>query len=215
MTAPLLEVEAVGLEVRLRRRALPVLHEVTFTASAGQRVALSGRSGSGKSSLCALLAGFRPPTSGRVRIDGVDADRIGDWSLVSYLPQHAALDPVLTVGENVAVATVGTSASPEPADDLLERLGLGRLIDRRADQLSAGERQRAALARTLLGGRRLVVLDEPTSAQDAGHLSLVLDAVDRAAAAGTCVVVSTHDARVLRRCDLVVPLADGTVRAVA
>jgi ABC-type multidrug transport system ATPase subunit len=115
---------------------------------------------------------------------------------------------VLTVGENVAVARLH---GPGHAEDVLELLGLAKLTDRRAEQLSAGERQRTALARTLLGGRQVLVLDEPTSAQDAGHLGLVLDAIDRAAAAGSCVVVCTHDARVLDRCDVTVPLVDGHV----
>jgi putative ABC transport system ATP-binding protein len=204
----MIEVDAVRLEVRLHRRTIPVLRGVSFTAERGQRVALSGRSGSGKSSLCTLLAGLRRPTTGTVRIDGVAADRVQDWSAVSYLPQHAALDPVLTVGENVAVARLH---GPGHAEDVLELLGLAKLTDRRAEQLSAGERQRTALARTLLGGRQVLVLDEPTSAQDAGHLGLVLDAIDRAAAAGSCVVVCTHDARVLDRCDVTVPLVDGHV----
>jgi len=205
----LVEVEGVNLDVRLRRRSIPVLREVSFAARQGQRVGLSGRSGSGKSSLCTLLAGFRRPTAGSVRIDGVAADRVQDWAAVSYLPQHAALEPVLTVGENVAVATLRGEGD---AEELLESLGLDALTDRQSTQLSEGERQRAALARTLLGGRQVVILDEPTSSQDAGHLALVLDAIDRAAAAGSCVVVATHDPRVLDRCDVVISLADGRVR---
>ena len=205
----LIEVDAVDLDVRLRRRSIPVLREVSFAAGRGQRVGLSGRSGSGKSSLCTLLAGFRRPTAGSVRIDGVAADRVQDWSAVSYLPQHAALEPVLTVGENVAVAKLRGEGD---AEELLESLGLDALTDRQSTQLSEGERQRAALARTLLGGRQVVILDEPTSSQDSGHLALVLDAIDRAADAGSCVVVATHDPRVLDRCDVVISLADGRVR---
>ena len=208
-TPSLVEVEGVNLDVRLRRRSIPVLREVSFAARQGQRVGLSGRSGSGKSSLCTLLAGFRRPTAGSVRIDGVAADRVQDWAAVSYLPQHAALEPVLTVGENVAVAKLRGEGD---AEELLESLGLDALTDRQSTQLSEGERQRAALARTLLGGRQVVILDEPTSSQDAGHLALVLDAIDRAAAAGSCVVVATHDPRVLDRCDVVISLADGRVR---
>jgi len=204
-----IEADEVSHDVRLHRRSIPVLRGITFRAERGQRVALSGRSGSGKSSLCAMLAGFHRPTAGAISINGVAADRIADWNAVSYLPQHAGLEPVLTVGENVAVAALGRG---DEATNLLESLGLRELTERRATQLSAGERQRAALARTLLGGRQVVVLDEPTSAQDSGHLALVLDAVDRAAAAGSCVVVATHDARVLDRCDVIIELADGRVR---
>ncbi len=207
--SPVIEVDTVHLDVRLRRRSIPVLRGVSFTAERGQRVALSGRSGSGKSSLCTLLAGFRRPTAGTVHINGIAADRVQDWSAVSYLPQHAALEPVLTVGENVAVAKLRRTG---PAEELLELLGLRALTDRQSTQLSTGERQRAALARTLLGGDQVIVLDEPTSAQDSGHLALVLDAIDRAAAAGSCVVVAAHDSRVLDRCDVVIPLADGQVR---
>ena len=155
----------------------PVLSEVSFTLKKGQKIALVGPSGAGKTTIADLLLGFYPPTSGRILVDGVD---LREYDLRSYR-RHVALVPqtVLlfsgTVRENIAYAR--PEASPEEveqaarqarAHEFIRQLpqGYETHLGERATALSGGEKQRIALARAILRGAEIVVLDEVTSHLD-------------------------------------------------
>jgi peptide/nickel transport system ATP-binding protein/energy-coupling factor transport system ATP-binding protein len=176
---------------------------------AGGLTVVTGPSGSGKSTLLSLVAGLQDPTSGVVRVGGVDlagldrrqrADLRRRW--VALGPQRSALVESLTVGENLAltgqVRTPSVGTSPVGADDVdavVEDLALSALVDQPVSQLSGGERQRTSIARCLVAGVPVVVLDEPTSQQDDRSARRVLEALDRAVARGRAVLVATHDPR--------------------
>lgn len=209
MTAALVVLDQVGHTVRLRARTLTLLHDVSFRAGAGELVALSGRSGSGKSTVCTLVAGLDEPTTGSVLVDDRPAHTIRDWTTTAYLPQHLAVEPALTVDENVAAAMLGERSTRRA--DLLERLGLSTIASRVSSEVSIGERQRVAIARAVAAGSRVIVLDEPTSSQDEANVERVIGAIRRAAHEGSCVIVATHDPRLLSCCDSVIALADGTL----
>jgi len=194
--------------------AATVLHGVTFALAPGHVLALAGRSGSGKSTLCHLISGLEQPTSGTVSIrsdhDGpVAAHRVDNWAAVSFLPQRLGLAPEFTVAENAFLPCL-IRGTP-PLAGLLETLGLAALAARPARLTSLGEQQRAGIARALSLRPRLAVLDEPTGHQDDDNVTRVLAAVDLARAAGTAVVVATHDDRVLDVADHVIRLAAGRV----
>jgi ABC-type lipoprotein export system ATPase subunit len=207
--SPVLRVEAA--ERRLGR--VTVLHAVDLTVGEGRLVALAGRSGSGKSTLCHLAAGVEPPTEGRVLVDGRPATEVADWSVLSLLPQRLALVEELTVAENVRLPLLlcGDTDGAGRVDELTRLLALEPLAGRSVTQTSLGEQQRTALARALVLGPRLAVLDEPTSHQDDERVGLVLDALAAARAGGTALLVATHDERVLAVADEIVELHDGEV----
>jgi ABC-type lipoprotein export system ATPase subunit len=192
------------------RGSTTVLHDIDLRLEPGRLAVLAGRSGSGKSTLCHLVAGVMTPTVGDVRVDGTPAHRAGrDWAVLSLLPQRLALATELTVAENALLPARIRRRIPDP--DLLERLGLAGIAGRPVHQTSQGERQRTALARALVLGSTVTVLDEPTGHQDDEHVGMVLAALKAAVTAGTLVLVATHDQRIIDIADEVVRLGSGRV----
>jgi ABC-type nitrate/sulfonate/bicarbonate transport system ATPase subunit len=158
-----------AIDLRLALGGVAVLDGVDVRVAPGEMVALVGPSGCGKSTLLAVLAGLLEPDGGRVLIDGVaDPGRLGRLTL---MPQHDALLPWRTLLANVALAPLLGGSPPGEAEEraraTLVRFGLAGFEDHYPHALSGGMRQRAALARTLLGGARAWLLDEPFGALDA------------------------------------------------
>jgi ABC-type lipoprotein export system ATPase subunit len=149
------------------------------------------------------------PTTGQVLVAGRPAHPAVDWATVSLLPQRLALDPELTVAENVLLPA-GLRGRP-PTAELLDRLGLAGIAGRLARDTSLGEQQRTALARALVLNPAVAVLDEPTAHQDDDHVSLVLAALASAVGSGTLALVATHDHRLIDAADAVVHLRSGRV----
>ena len=192
-----------------RRGTVTILRDVSLSLGDAALVVLAGRSGSGKSTLCHLVAGVMTPTAGTVRVDGRPAHRVRDWATVSLLPQRLALATELTVAENALLPARIRRRTPDPG--LLERLGLAGIAGRPVHQTSQGEQQRTALARALVLGSAVAVLDEPTGHQDDEHVGMVLDALRAAVAGGTLVLVATHDERIIDVADEVLRLRSGHV----
>lgn len=196
-------------DVTHRAGGVTVLSGVSMTAAPGSLVVVAGRSGSGKSTLCHLVAGVSAPSAGRVHVLGRPAHPAPPWSVVSLLPQRLALVPELSVAENVAWPC--RLAGRQVPEGLLDRLALTTLAERAAKDTSLGEQQRTALARALGVVPDVAVLDEPTGHQDDANVERVLAALRAATGAGTCVLVATHDERVLEVADAVVRLEGGRV----
>jgi ABC-type lipoprotein export system ATPase subunit len=192
-----------------RRGTVTILHDVSLSLGAAALVVLAGRSGSGKSTLCHLVAGVMRPTSGSVRVADGPAHRVRDWAVLSLLPQRLALAAELTVAENVLLPARLRGRPGYP--DLLDRLGLDAIADRPVRETSLGEQQRTALARALVLGPSVAVLDEPTGHQDDEHVGLILDALVTVARVGTLVLVATHDQRVIDVADETVYLRSGRI----
>ena len=227
MTQSIVDVAAVSHIRGSGAARIEVLRDVDLTLSPATLVVLAGRSGSGKSTLCHLIAGVMPPTAGRVLVAGRPAHPAPDWAAVSLLPQRLALDPELAVAENILLPaglragkesrrgagnqTRAGRGARDAGTGLLDRLGLTAIADRPARESSLGEQQRTALARALILGPAVAVLDEPTAHQDDEHVGMVLEALTAAVAAGTLVVVATHDQRVIDIADVVVRLHCGRV----
>ena len=153
------------------RTRFDVLRDVSLEAPAGQVTAVVGPSGSGKTSLLHLLAGLDRPTSGTVSLDGRPLRGLDDLELtrlrrdrIGLLLPAASVLPTITVAENVALPLLiaRRAPAPEAVDALLERVGLGDVRDVRPGVLTAAQRQRAALARAIVGGPRVLLADEPT-----------------------------------------------------
>jgi ABC-type lipoprotein export system ATPase subunit len=206
---PLVRVHDVSHTRGTGAAATRVLHEVNLSLAPAALVVLAGRSGSGKSTLCHLIAGVMAPTAGRVLVAGRPAHPGADWATVSLLPQRLALDPELTVAENVSLPA---AVRGRPADtSLLDRLGLVPIAGRPARDTSLGEQQRTALARALVLSPAVAILDEPTGHQDDEHVQLVLDVLTTAVRGGTLAVVATHDPRVIDLADVVLRMRSGRI----
>ncbi|MBL9133105.1 MAG: ABC transporter ATP-binding protein [Verrucomicrobiaceae bacterium] len=145
-----------------------ILDDVTLGIPGGSYAVLMGRTGCGKTTLLEILCGLRQPTSGRVRLDGVDVTDLEPRERgIGYVPQDLALFPGLKVRDQIAFALrLRGKPSEARVKELAEELNITALLDRLPDLLSGGEKQRVALARALAAEPRLLLLDEPLSALD-------------------------------------------------
>lgn len=197
------------------------LDHVTMTATTGRMTAVVGESGSGKSSLLSVAAGLISPTTGEARVDGVVVTDDVRRERVGMIFQQANLLASLTVRDQLLVTDhirgLRGRALRERAgraDELLDRVGLAGLGDRRMGQLSGGQRQRVNIARALMGQPVLLLADEPTAALDA-RLSRDIVTLLRGLTddTGVATVMVTHDRSLLDAVDEVVTVADGRVVA--
>ncbi|GAB7102938.1 thiol reductant ABC exporter subunit CydD [Streptomyces phaeofaciens JCM 4814] len=207
-----------GVTVRYPGRSADAVSDASFTVEPGETVALVGPSGAGKSTLLNTLLGFVRPTEGRVRAGGVDlavAD-LEQWrSRIAWVPQRPHLYAG-TIAENVRLArpdaddvAVREALADAGALTFVEALpeGLGTVLGEDGTGLSAGQRQRLALARAFLADRPVLLLDEPTAALDGETEAEVVEAVRRLAA-GRTVLLVVHRPALLGVADRVVRLAD-------
>lgn len=209
--------ELTGLAAGYGDRIL--FDRVDLVVRGGTWTALTGPSGSGKSTMMALLAGLLPPRAGTVVVG--DQDWGGTWDgrsraaraqhrrrWLALLPQRPAMLEALTVRENLQL-TAGIRrevGEQHDAEEVADRLALSRLLDQPVQLLSGGERQRAALARALITGAPLLLLDEPTSQQDESSVERIVRVLEEEVRAGRAVVVASHDPRVVSAASAVLDL---------
>jgi putative ABC transport system ATP-binding protein len=217
VTAPA-PLRATGLHKSYRRgrERVHALRGASIEVAPGELVALLGRSGSGKTTLLACLLGWERPDRGEVSVPGAAAPAAAPWSTVAVVPQQFGLVEEFTLADNVALpARLGGLSDPRDAAlAVLDRLGLAALAHRRPEEVSLGEQQRTALARALVVRPRFLLADEPTGRLDEEMSAHVLSVLrELAAAAGTGVLVASHDPAVRAAADRVVRLSDGVVQA--
>jgi lipoprotein-releasing system ATP-binding protein len=220
------------------RGPLEVLSDVTFSLSAGEAAAITGPSGSGKSSLLYILGALDPPSSGVVTLDGRDPFTLPPKAVanfrnaaIGFVFQDHCLLPQCSVLENVLVPTLVAPKARRPrhfgpggddaTDDvrraraLIEQVGLADRIDHRPGELSGGEKQRVALARALVRQPRLVLCDEPTGNLDqasaATVAALLLDLHRRQR---NILVVVTHSERLASQFPIRFEIADRRLRRI-
>ena len=213
--------EGVSLTLPSPAGPVEILRGLDVKVAAGERVALVGPSGSGKSSLIAVAAGLERPTGGRVLLFGQDLARLDEdgrarlrRGRVSLVFQAFHLLPNMTAQENVAapLEIAGDRGATATAQDWLERVGLSARGHHYPHQLSGGEQQRVALARALASRPSLLFADEPTGNLDAANAAHVADLMfELVAMTGAALVLVTHDERLAARADRAVRLADGRV----
>jgi predicted ABC-type transport system involved in lysophospholipase L1 biosynthesis ATPase subunit len=200
--------------------AVTALHDVSLSIGSAERVGLVGRSGSGKTTLLHVLGGLLTPTRGEVLLGGsplssLDAAARGQARArsIAYVFQGAKLLPTFTAFENVAFAErLSGSESGPGASALLEVVGLGAKLDALPAELSGGEAQRVAIARSLAQQPHLLLCDEPTGQLDSDTGARVLDLIDALQARlRFALVIATHDPDVASRADRIVTLDDGRV----
>ena len=198
------------------------LDDVSLTVAAGELVAIMGPSGSGKSTLLTIAGGLEAPSSGSVELAGADLWSLDAASLaevrrrrIGFVFQGYNLLSGLTAAENVAAPLeldgVGTKAARAEAVERLAAVGLDDRADAFPDDLSGGEQQRVAIARGLVGNRRLLLADEPTGALDQTTGAAIMRLLREACTDDAAVVVVTHDPVVAGWADRTVSLRDGRV----
>jgi len=201
--------------------ATRILHGIDLAVPAGTSVALLGASGSGKSSLMAVLSGLERASGGQVHVAGADFGAMGEDDLararrgrIGIVLQAFHLLPTMTALENVAVPMelAGVADAFARAEAELASVGLGHRLHHYPTQLSGGEQQRVAIARALAGRPALVFADEPTGNLDRATGHAIMDLLfERRAATQATLLVITHDPALAERCDRVVELADGRI----
>ena len=197
---------------------------VDLTVKRGDYLALVGPSGSGKTTLLLSLGGLIRPTSGKVILDGTSiydlkpADRIElRRSKIGFLFQTFNLIPYLTALENTQMPLMIAGKSREEqetiAQSTLERVGLGDRLHHKPSELSIGQQQRVALARTLANSPSMILADEPTGNLDPATVDSVAEMLKELNDEGITIVMVTHDPRMAARAGRVMELVDGKIAA--
>ncbi len=223
MTSPLPAIDAKNLTLTLGQgdSAVDVLRGIDLTVPQGQTLALLGPSGSGKSSLMAVLTGLERASGGGLIVAGADFAAMDEDALaaarrgrIGVVLQAFHLLPTMTALENVMtpLELAGIGDAHATAEAELVAVGLGHRLGHYPAQLSGGEQQRVAIARALAARPPLVFGDEPTGNLDAATGAGIVDLLfARRAEAGSTLIIITHDAELAARCERVVTLADGRI----
>ena len=223
MADPLIALSNIRLTLGNGAARTEILRGIDFTLAEGESVAILGASGSGKSSLMAVIAGLERATSGEARVLGHDVSALGEDQLaalrgraIGVVLQAFHLLPTMTALENVMVP-MELSGQDDPrgrAEAELGAVGLSARLGHYPAQLSGGEQQRVAIARATASGPRLLLADEPTGNLDATTGAAIVDLLfERVAAAGAGLLVITHDPAVAERASRIVRIADGHIVA--
>ncbi|OYX77328.1 MAG: ABC transporter [Sphingomonadales bacterium 32-65-25] len=216
-----IEARDVTLRLGSGDAAVDVLRGLTLDVPAGQRIAILGPSGSGKSSAMAVLSGMERATSGSVRVAGAEFTTMNEDGLararrgrIGIVLQAFHLIPTMTALENVAVPLelAGEADVQARAKAELEAVGLGHRLHHYPTQLSGGEQQRVAIARALVGRPALIFADEPTGNLDAATGAAIIDLLfGRLTETGATLVLITHDADLAPLCDRIITMRDGLI----
>ncbi|QIK95780.1 ABC transporter ATP-binding protein [Sphingomonas sp. HDW15A] len=220
-TADPIAIRAKNVTLTLGTKTAPVeiLRGVDVEVRHGESVAILGASGSGKSSLMAVLSGLERATGGSVNINGVEFSNLGEDELakarrgrIGIVLQAFHLLPTMTAVENVAVPLelAGREDAFERAAQELTAVGLGHRLNHYPAQLSGGEQQRVAIARAVAPNPAILFADEPTGNLDAATGAAIIDLLfERQKAAGATLVIITHDPALADRCDRILSMTDG------
>ena len=223
MSEPIIAVERVTKQVKDSTGTLTILHEIDFTLAAEESAAIVGASGSGKSTLLSIIAGLDTPTTGTVRLCGVDLFALDEDARaelrsrqLGFVFQSFQLLANLTALENVMLPLElqGRRDARAQATEMMRRVGLLERLSHYPRVLSGGEQQRVALARAFVVRPAVLLADEPTGSLDFATGATVMELMfDLNREVGTTLVLVTHDRAIAARCDRQLRIEAGRVQA--
>ena len=221
MNKPVLQAREVTKIYGTGDQVIPVLRGINFTIEQGQRIAIVGASGTGKSTLLHVLGGLDSPSSGEVLLNDQPYSRLGEVEqgalrnrYLGFVYQFHHLLPEFSALDNVAmplwIRRMPKAEAREQAEKILKAVGLGQRLQHAPGELSGGERQRAALARALVTQPACVLADEPTGNLDRATAEAVFEVMLWLNQQfGTALVIVTHDMELATRCDTQLTLKNG------
>ncbi len=225
MKHAVISVEKISKSYGSGESAVMAIKEATFEIFSGETVALLGPSGSGKTTLITMIGCITEPTSGKLTLNGnVMYDQ--KWTIsdtrkirrenIGFIFQSHNLIPFLNVLENVTLVPLMNNIAPKEANahakELLEYLGVGDKLDKIPSQLSGGQSQRVAIARSLANNPKIILADEPTAALDSERALSVMKLLRKLAhEQEVAIIVVTHDERMLPLFDRILRVDDGVV----
>jgi len=208
-----MKIEALGVEHFYGHEK--VLNGVDITIEPGSFTAIIGESGSGKTTLLSILSTLLQPSAGNVLYDGKILSELGNIDRfrrhnIGFVFQFHYLISYLTLRENIALGAIEESR----VESLLQSLGISKLSSRYSDEVSGGERQRAAIARALVNAPSVVFADEPTGNLDTKNALGVYELFKRFASEGTGFVVASHDKKIADYANIIIEMEDGIVKQI-
>lgn len=224
MSEILLSAKNVSKSYTMGKRSLEVLRGVSLDVARGEFLALRGASGAGKSTLLHLFGGLDSPNAGEIHFAGRNLAQLSERDIailrntkVGFIFQSYHLLPELDALENVCLPArmlrKPADAAEKRGRELLARVGLGARLDHKPYELSGGEQQRVAIARSLMNEPELILADEPTGNLDSHTGTEIVDLlVSLRADKNTTLIIATHDAAVAARAPKVIQLVDGQIQ---
>lgn len=218
----MIEFRGVGKTYRLGTTEFAALSDITLTVERNEYVALTGSSGSGKSTMMNILGCLDTPTAGTYSLDDVAVSGMGEEQLaqvrnrkIGFIFQNFYLMPRMSSLDNVAQPLIYRGLSPgqrrDYATEALQRVGLADRTLHKPNELSGGQRQRVAIARALVGRPELLLADEPTGNLDSRTAKEIMELFSALHAQGQTLIVVTHDPSIAACCRRVIRLHDGRV----
>lgn len=196
------------------------LRDVTLEIDRGEMLAIMGTSGSGKSTLLNIIGGMDSPTSGTYMFNDIEVSALKSSGLhefrkehVGFIFQNFELMPQYTVYENVEMPLLvrGVKDKKKRVMDVLEKVGLAEMHNKKAAQLSGGQQQRCAIARAIAMETDLILADEPTGALDSKTSGEIMDLLESIHDEDHTILIVTHDERVAARAERIIRIEDGVI----
>ena len=219
----LIELKNVDKIYRSGQQSYQALKKVSLSVEEGEMIAIKGKSGAGKSTLLHIIGCVDTFDGGSYMLDGVEVGKLNDRQLarirnqkVGFVMQDFALVPKLSVYENIAVplylsANVSIGKIRNRVEKAAEDVGLAMQLEKRANQISGGQKQRTAIARAVVNDPKIILADEPTGALDAATAGEIMSLLKKQNEKGITVIIITHDDSIAKSCNRIIRIKDGEI----